>query len=298
MILSAIYGINTFITQYDGKRDVNAVKQAFGLMLLSSVGVTLVIVAGIYLFRGTVLTLFINDSDAVAYGVQYLTVLLVVYIINSVKDAYGNALGAIGQVRLTLVVGLIAMTVNVVLDYALIYGKLGFSPLGIEGAAWSTLVSSIVGATGLIGFVYFKSYPFNVTIKEMFSFNAAFAKRVYATTLPLVFHEGLWSLGNLLYATAFGFMGVSALATFQLARTFNGYFMMGIFGFAYAANVMIGQKLSQEDPGEAIIYARKFTRLTIIASLFVSAAIAVLSPYIVRLFSQTSGEVQLPLAIS
>jgi len=292
MILSAIYGISAFITQCYGSGDLVSTKHSFGLMLVSAVVVTVILVSAVYYLRTPILSAFINDPDAVSLGIPYMTVLLAVYVLNAVKDTYGRALSAIGQIRLTLVAGIIAMIINVVLDYALIYGKLGFAEYGITGAAWATLASSLVGGILLIGYVYARKYVFHLTLKEMFSFPYAFAKRVYATTLPLVFHEGLWSFGNMLYAVAFGYMGVAALATFQLARTFNGYFMMGISGFAYAANVMIGQKLGQNKREEALIYARKFTKITIIVSLIFSALIALLSPYIMLLFNQTSSEVQ------
>nr|WP_276316328.1 MATE family efflux transporter [Paenibacillus artemisiicola] len=292
MILSGVYGMNAFITQYDGGRDQASVRKAFGLMLLSGTAVTLTLVAAAFLFRKPLLLAFVHDPDAAAYGMPYLTVLLAVYAVNAVKDAYGGALGAIGRAKLTLVVGFAAMAVNVALDYALIYGHFGFEPLGIVGAAWSTLVSSIVGAAAFVGWVYARKLPFNVSPREILAVDFAFAKRVYAKTLPLVFHEGLWSLGNMLYAAAFGYMGVSALAAFQLARTFNGYFMMGVFGFAYAANVMIGRKLGQENAGEAIRYARTFTKWTVLIALAVGAASAAASPWIVRLFGRASAEVR------
>ncbi|GLX67167.1 MATE family efflux transporter [Paenibacillus glycanilyticus] len=292
MILTGVYGITAFITQYHGKGDKHSLQQAFALMLLSSVTVTLVLVAVVFVFKSSILRLFINDPGAVQYGAHYLTLLLLVYLINSVKDTFASALGAIGQVKATLMIGLVSMSINAGLDYVLIYGKLGFPEYGIAGAAYATLVASVVGGTALIVYVYVRKVSFHLTFRSLTSLKFAFVKRLYRTTLPLVVHEGLWSVGNMLYAVAFGYMGVTALATFQLARTFNGYFMMGIYGFAYAANVLIGQKLSRKEPDEAIAFARKFTALTIVVSLFVSVAIAALSPYIVMLFSQTSGEVQ------
>jgi len=292
MILSAIFGITAFITQFYGKDDFVNMKKSFGLMLISSVVITLVIFALVSWLKAPILSLFLKDEAAVAYGVQYLSVIVFVFLINSIKDVYGNALGSIGQIKLTLVVGFIAMSVNVLLDYALIYGKLGFPRYGIVGAAWATLVSSILSSIILIGYVYWKKYYVNVTLREIVSFDLPFVKKVYATTLPLMFHEGMWSVGNMLYAVAFGHIGVAALATYQLANTFNGYFMMGIFGFAYAAKVMIGQKLSQDDPSEAIIYARKFTRIALYSSLVASAAILFLNPYLILLFPNLSSEVQ------
>ncbi|OKP99629.1 MATE family efflux transporter [Paenibacillus sp. P46E] len=292
MILSAIFGISAYITQFHGKNDTANVKKAFGLMLISSVAVSLTAFILVSCFKAPILSLFIKDKDVAAYGVQYVSVIVFVYLINSVKDVYGNALGSIGKMKLMLVVGMIGMLVNVLLDYTLIYGKLGFPKLGIVGAGWATLASSILSAGILIGYVYGRKYYVNVTLREIFSFNWPFVKRVYATTLPLMFHEGMWSVGNMLYALAFGHIGVAALATYQLANTFNGYFMMGIYGFAYAAKVMVGQKLSQDDRNEAVLYARKFTRIALYSALAMSAGILILSPYIVHLFPNLSREVQ------
>ncbi|QJD81921.1 MATE family efflux transporter [Cohnella herbarum] len=292
MILSAIFGIASYITQFYGKGDLVNVKRSFGLMLISSVIVTLIVFTLVSWFKAPILSLFLKDETAVAYGVQYLSVIVFVFLINSIKDVYSNALGSIGRIKLTLVVGIIAMSLNVLLDYVLIYGKFGFPEYGIVGAAWATLLSSMMSGFILIGYVYGKSYYVNVTLKEIFSFDFSFVKKVYATTLPLMFHEGLWSVGNMLYAVAFGHIGVAALATYQLANTFNGYFMMGIFGFAYAAKVMIGQKLSREDPSEAIIYARKFTRIALYSAIVVSIAIFLLSPFLIHLFPNLSSEVQ------
>ncbi|SDW44146.1 MATE family efflux transporter [Paenibacillus sp. CF384] len=292
MILSGVYGITAFITQFHGKEDRESTQKAFSLMLTSSIGITLVLAGVTFAFRHGILTAFINDPSAVAYGVHYLTILLAVYLINSVKDTFGQALGSIGLVKPTLIVGIISMSVNVCLDYVLIYGKFGFHAYGVEGAAWATLVSSVISGVALIGYVYARKAAFNVPIKSLFSFKLSFARSLYRTTMPLVLHEGLWSVGNMLYAVAFGYMGVTALATFQLSRTFNGYFMMGIFGFAYAAKVMIGQKLSHEDPSEAILYGKKFTKITVLLALAASIAVAVFSPFIVKLFGNTSEEVK------
>ncbi|ULO06301.1 MATE family efflux transporter [Paenibacillus sp. 19GGS1-52] len=292
MLLTAIYGISAYITQFFGKEDFMNVKKSFGLMLISSLILSSIVFMLVSMFKGPLISLFIKDEAAIAYGIHYLSVIAFVFLINAIKDVYSNALGSIGKVKLTLIVGIMAMFVNILLDYALIYGKFGFPRYGIVGAAWSSLVSSMLSAIILLGYVYWNKYYFNVTLTEILSIRWPFIREIYRTTLPLLFHEGLWSVGNMLYAIAFGHLGVAALATYQLALTFNGYFMIGIFGFAYAARVMIGEKLSQVDSGEYLIYARKFTRIALYSGVIVGALILLLNPYIVYLFPNISVAVQ------
>ncbi|MFA9560292.1 MATE family efflux transporter [Evansella sp. AB-rgal1] len=292
MLLSATYGITAFITQFFGKNDMKNVHRSLGIMLTTSIVLSSIVSIVVFLFKTQLLSIFLHDETALLLGVQYLSIIVFVYVLNAMKDSYGNALGAIGKVKINVIIGFIGLGTNTLLNYLLIYGNFGFPELGIQGAAYATLYSTILSTTLLLGFIYGRKYHVNASIKSLFSFNKKFMKKVYIVTIPLIFHEGIWSIGNMLYAVAFGYMGVTALATYQLARSFNNYFMMGIFGFSYAAKVMIGKRLSLEDPSEAILNARKFTKLSVYSAITVSVLIILLNPVIVSLFTNLSSEVQ------
>ncbi|MBE0343790.1 hypothetical protein E4V51_27180 [Paenibacillus sp. 28ISP30-2] len=172
-----------------------------------------------------ILSLFIKDIEILQLGIQYLTIMAFVFLISVIRDAYAQALGSIGKVKITLYVGLCAMAINITLDYGLIYGKLGLPNLGVAGAAWGTLIASGTSLLFLFVFIYCKSYYLNIRFQELFSLPLILRKQVVKTITPLVFHEGMWSIGNMLYAVAFGSLSIAALTTFQLANTLQGYFM-------------------------------------------------------------------------
>ncbi len=292
MVLSATYGMSAFITQFYGTNNLPNVHRTMGLMLLTSFAFSLIASVVVFLLRDRLLQIFVSDEQAMIYGSQYLSVIVFVYILNAIKDTYGHSLGAIGKIKVNVIIGCIGMAINTLFNYLLIYGNAGFPRLEVKGAAIATLLSTVISTVVLLLFIYVRKFHVHATFKEMFSFNMTFVKRIYKTIFPLVLHEGIWSVGNLLYAVAFGYMGVMALAIFQLARTFNNYFMMGIFGFSYAAKVVIGKKLSSEDPSEAIADARRFTRLAMYSAVIVSVLIILLNPLIVNLFTNVSEEAQ------
>lgn len=292
MILSAVYGISVYITQYYGTGDMKGVKSTLGLMLISAVAASLVAFIIIRCFGGFMLQAFLQDELALQYATQYTMIVCWSYLINAVKDSYATALGSIGKVKLTLVAGLIGMGLNTLLNYAWIEGHFGFPAYGLTGAAWATVVASGVATLILLGYIYIRKYILNAGIKELFGFNYVYAKRVYRTTGPLVLHEGMWSLGNTLYAVAFGYLGVAALAAYQLAKTFNNFFRIGVSGFAFAARVMIGKLLGKEQMDEAIQYAEKFTKLSIYSSLVLGVLMIIFNPVLVHLFANVSGEVE------
>src|SRR5690606_21766152 len=120
-------------------------------------------------------------------------------------------------------------------------------------------------------------------------------KQIIKVISPLIVHEGMWSIGNMLYAVAFGAISISALATFQLANTLQGYFMMAIYGFAYAAKVMIGQQLGKNHRDAALAYAQNFTRLSVFAGVVISLVIVAVSPFAAYLFPELSSDVHTQL---
>ncbi|OMF19827.1 hypothetical protein BK133_29510 [Paenibacillus sp. FSL H8-0548] len=295
MILTAIYGMTTYMTQYYGKQQYSLMRATFGFMLLAGIGTSLLAFVAVWSWKEPILYLFIKDAELLPLGVQYVAIMAFVFLISAIRDAYAQALGSIGKVKITLYVGLCAMAVNIILDYGLIYGRLGLPKLGVAGAAWGTLIASGISLLFLFVFIYSKSYYLNIGFRELFSFPLKLRKQVVRTITPLVFHEGMWAIGNMLYAVAFGSLGIAALTTFQLANTLQGYFMMGIHGFAYAAKVMIGQKLGQDKHEQALDYSQRFTRISVIAGIIISIVIIMISPFMSFVFPQLSGEVHASL---
>jgi putative MATE family efflux protein len=293
MILAAVYGSASFITQFSGKGDLESVKKVHGLMLLSSFIISILAFFIVFFFKKELLMLFSKDEKVLLYGVQYISLIAYVYILNAVKDSYVQSLGALGKIKINVYIGLLGMLVNTLFNYLLIYGKGGFPEYGIKGAALATIVSSVVVLVITIAFINKNQYYIYGNIKEFFAFDWPFAKKILSKTLPIIGHESLWSVGNMLYAVAFGHMGVVALVTFQLIQTFSNYFRIGIAGFAYAAKIMIGKKLGNEDSSDAILYAKKFTGISIYSALIIGGFIVLLNPFIIGVLSNLSEESRL-----
>lgn len=289
MITSAIYGISAFTTQFYGRGDRRGVSYSLGLMLLSSVSVTSLAVLLVLPLRTGIMRLFTGDALAVRLGGQYLSVMAFSYLINAVKDSYANALLAVGEVKPNLFAGIVQMAANTALNFLLIGGRFGFPALGVRGAALATLLSSFLALAFTLCYVYF-SRCFDANPRALFGFSRGFAESVYRVTLPLVFHEGLWSAGNMLYAVAFGHIGIAALAAYQLMRSFDDYFRIGISGFATACKVMVGTQLSGKEPEKAVEYARRFTRISLVSAAAVGTAVLLGNPFLVRIFSSLNEQ--------
>lgn len=66
------------------------------------------------------------------------------------RTALAGFFSGLGRTRVVMLSALTAMTVNVIANYALIFGRFGLPPLGIRGAGYGTLVGSLCGLLVLI----------------------------------------------------------------------------------------------------------------------------------------------------
>ncbi len=114
-------------------------------------------VAGAFWVLGALLWPFLPRVFALAgheSGIQALEnryTAIAVWTIGPTIAAAGlsNFFNGIHRPRVTMVVALEGIVLNAVVSYVLIFGKLGFEPMGIAGAAWGTVVGTGYRATRL-----------------------------------------------------------------------------------------------------------------------------------------------------
>lgn len=145
---------------------------------------------------------------------------------------------------LAMMATIIANSVNVVLNYLLIFGKMGFPELGLIGAGYATLISRILMPVLVyVGFRYSKSigYYFRLAPRALFSFKGV--KKILNIGMPisiqLVIEVFLFALG----AIMMGWMGDVPLAAHQIALGIASFTFMIANGVAMATTIRVSYQL-------------------------------------------------------
>jgi multidrug resistance protein, MATE family len=82
----------------------------------------------------------------------YFNILLSATIIPLLRVSFSSFFSGVGKTRAVMISGLTAMTVNICMNYVLIFGKFGLPALGIKGAAYGTIIGGTSGLAVLLGF--------------------------------------------------------------------------------------------------------------------------------------------------
>lgn len=140
-----------------------------------------------------------------------------------------------------MIVSIIANLVNVGLNYLLIYGAFGFPELGLNGAAWATLISRVVMALmmvwiirkGLIGFHWRVDWQ---QVERMIKIG-------FPSGLQYIFEVGAFATAAIMA----GWISAEALAAHQIAINLAAISFMCATGIAAASTVRIGNQMGLKD---------------------------------------------------
>ncbi|MEL7237797.1 MAG: MATE family efflux transporter, partial [Planctomycetota bacterium] len=148
----AMWLVNTLVSQSFGRGDY----ARCGRYLWQGVWLGVIfgaVVGPLAFIGGPVMTLLDHEPALVKMEATYLWIVLPFTVLKLVGLAGGQFLLAIGRPNRTLLAALFGVAVNIVANYALIFGNLGCPALGLVGAAWGTVIGQLAEAALLWVFV-------------------------------------------------------------------------------------------------------------------------------------------------
>ncbi|MBX2858499.1 MAG: MATE family efflux transporter [Cellvibrionaceae bacterium] len=228
------------------------------------------------------------DSKVIAVCSSYLVITAPALLITQFIMIYEAATRSLGNTSLPLAVGTIAGIANIALNYVFINGKLGFPPLGVDGAAWGTLVARALQLLLFWCWLYAKRHQFAIKPSELRTY-ASMSEicQFLSFSMPLMINYLVWATGNAAYHVFTGYTGTHALAAMGIFVPVETAFFALFIGLANASSIMIGHALGANKLDEAWRLSRFFSRISLALAFGFCATLYFLQPWILGLFSDT-----------
>lgn len=240
-------GAAVLIAQYYGAGDGVGVRQSYGLSVLTMMAVALPMMAVSLLLPEGSMRIFSQDEAVIQAGVGYLKVMALSYPLQALAYGTMSAMRSIGQVRLPLVAGVVSMLVNVVMNYLLIFGKLGFPAMGASGAAIASVLACFVQLVIILISAYRARSPILGPLGQMLPRSWGFVGKYLRLAMPVILNEGLWGVCMSLLSLIFARIGTADYAAYNIMRNLEGVAMSFFWGMGPACSVLIGSPLGRGD---------------------------------------------------
>ena len=301
-VFGGLSGAAIFGAQFFGKGDQDGMRHTFRVKLYFGVLTTLLAV-GLLVVRGEgFIDLFLRgESDGgdvaltLAEGMRYLQVMLWGLIPFMVVQVYAGTLRETGETVAPMVGSVIAIVLNLVLNYLLIFGHLGCPRMGVTGAAVATVISRYVEMVYILAHTHAhpEKYPFIQRLFSSLYVPGALVKKIVVTGLPLLLNEVLWSLGMTFINQSYSTRGLSAVAAINITATAWNLFCVIMFAMGNAVAILVGQRLGAGDKEGARDVDRKLIFLTVAAHVVMGLLLIACSGLIPLLYNVEPGVRQL-----
>jgi len=289
ILFMVFYGLGTGATllsaQYWGRKDLQAIRVVEGIALRFSILITLVFSGFAAFAPELMMRIFTPDAELIRIGASYLRVMSVTYLCWSVIEIYLSILRSIGKVTISMVLNILAFSLNIFLNAVFIFGLFGAPKLGATGVAIATALSRIVELLGCILVYLTLRRDLKLNPAYMFIRSKALLKDFIHLSLPALGNDISWSVAFSMYSVILGHLGTDAVAANSLVVVVRNFGTVLCFGTASAGGILLGNVMGEGDMERAKEYASKLMKLTIITGAIGGVLILIATPFVLHFAS-------------
>jgi len=252
VIFGGVAGAGIFTAQYYGKNDHDGVRYTFRfkiiiVFILSALGLLI-----LSLFNENLISLYLHQSSETGnieltmhYAKAYLAVALLEMVPFAITQAYSGTISECGDTIMPMKAGIVAVFVNLVFNYILIYGKFGAPELGVVGAAVATVISRFVELAIIVIYTHTHSarHTFIHGVYKSLYIPRNVLGQIIIKGTPLLINETMWSAGQTVLLQNYSLRGLEVIAALNISSTISNVFNIVFIAMGNAIAIILGQEL-------------------------------------------------------
>jgi multidrug resistance protein, MATE family len=167
--------------------------------------------------------------------------------------------------------------INIVLDYALIFGHFGFQALGLKGAAIASGISEISGSVVFLLFLVARGNMGEYGMNQIVFPTVVVAKQILRVSGPLIIQNCISILAWFVFFTLIEKTGDRNFGISVIARSIYSVFMIFGVSMGSATNSIVSNYIGQKREGEIFHLLRRLGLMSFLF-MFMSSVILLLYP--------------------
>ncbi len=296
LVFGGMSAAGIFSAQYFGQENHKGVRNVFRVKIIIGI-ITLTLVLLIFLSSYHFLIYAFlhkgshsgNIAATYSFAKTYLFIMLIGIPPFIVSNVYNTTLKEAGYTFMPMVAGVSAVFVDLIFNYLLIFGKLGFPAMGVAGAAIATGMSRYVECAILVIYTHThsKKFPFIHGAYRSLKVPAILIKNIAGKGSPILVNEFMWSLGLTFQAQAFSTRGLATMGAININNTISNVFNIVFVTMGTTIAIVIGQLLGAGNLEEARDSNRKLSVFSVMIAICTSIILAILAPVFPQIYNTT-----------
>ena len=227
------------------------------------------------------------EAKVLADAATYFGIMMMALPLNAMTLCINAAQRGIGNTRTTLVVNMTSNLVNVVFNYLLIGGNLGFPALGVAGAAIASVIGIAVGFGMALITICFPRHGgdfLHLRLRDDWRLQKENLLAISKIGGNAMLEQVALRIGFFIHARLVFGLGAEVYASHQIVIQFMTISFTFGEGIGVAGTSLVGQMLGRKRPDMAMIYGKVSQRMGLIAALMLMVILSLFRYPLVGMF--------------
>lgn len=298
LLMTAFIAMNTGVTALIARnKGTNDSKQANLVVrqgLLFTFCATIILsILGFLFAKPMVLFMGSTEEIVTKWATQYLQIQMIGFLSFALTSTITASLRAVGDSKTCMIYNLIANVVNVIFNWLLIYGNLGFPELGVAGASLATVIGQVVAFIMAFAVILKGNGFLKLEFKLGFKPNKIVLGNMLNIGFPAMIEQLLMRAGMIIFAKTVASLGTTAYATHQVCMNIQALSFMTGQAFAVSATTLMGQSLGKRRTDMAQAYCSRTRKVGLVFSLILALTFMVFGKQIVGLYNSDTEIIEI-----
>lgn len=280
--------------QYYGQGDKETVKRVLD-MLIQIIAISGLLFGVVTMcFARQIMAIYIDDPLVIEEGVQYLRITAFVFLPHGLSLIVSNLMRSVGNARIGLYVSLTSFIINIGANYVFIFGKLGFAPMGVAGAALGTLCARVVEFAVCAVFVLKIDKCLEYRLTKVLRLPSRLLIREFIRLgLPAIVSDMALAFASSAIGIILGHMGKAYVTAYSIVTVVDRMCTIASMAVASSAGILVGQAIGAGEYEEAKRRGVTFLLLSTVIGLLGSVLVVLVGDWSISLYDIEASTVEI-----
>ena len=282
-------GAQILIARYNGSRQYSLTGEVFtqGTIFLLLVATLLFTLS--YLYSPVVLSFLIDSEQVYLATISYLNWRIYGFFFSFIIVMFRAFFIGTVNTKILTINSIVMVLTNIILNYILIFGKLGFPTLGIAGAAIASSISEAVAVIFFLVYTRLQIDDQKYCLFQSLNINRSILKKVLNISIWVMIQHGLVFGGLFVFFITVEHLGERSLATTNIVRNISSFLFMFVQAFASVNSSLVSNLIGEGKSDQVMKLCQKSILLCYLFVLPVALFIAIYPNLILRTFTNNIG---------
>lgn len=181
---------------------------------------------------------------------------------------------------------------NIFFDYSLIFGHFGFPELGLNGAAYASIISEVMGLLVIYLVIHYQKIGARFELFKSFEIKWNYIKLILVQSSPIMMQYMISIISWEIFYILIEHRGEQSLAVSNSMRNIFGFFGSFTWAFAATSNTMVSNIIGQNMQDKVIPLINKIVKWSFGFALGVCILLNVFANQFLSIYGQGEGFLQ------